>query len=296
MKKPIDGLRDGPRPSRRALRARRRPRHLRQHLCAARSASGTPRPTSTGTYAFVGGGPNACMLGSDGAVYSTQTPTVGAWVAPEPPAAVDPEDDARRQGRDPRHRSRRGEVRRAQRPDLRRRTAGSTSPIPATGTRRPSRIPGRIVVIEKNGDGAHPRGARPRLSERHRRRAGRLDRLGRVLHAATSSAASRTARKTVHLHDAGGPHPRRPQDRRRRQFLDHRRRRRRRRRHSTRTASTSTSSRPAAPSSTACFGKGGKLFCCDMGAFDTSGAAMTGRLIKVDVGVEGMPLFRGAIG
>ena len=44
------------------------------------------------------------------------------------------------------------------------------------------------------------------------------------------------------------------------------------------------------------FGKGGKLFCCDMGPFDTSGAAMTGRLVEVDLGVEGMPLFRGAIG
>ncbi len=44
------------------------------------------------------------------------------------------------------------------------------------------------------------------------------------------------------------------------------------------------------------FGKGGALFCCDMGPFDVTGAAMTGRLIKVDVGVEGMPLFRGAIG
>ena len=33
-----------------------------------------------------------------------------------------------------------------------------------------------------------------------------------------------------------------------------------------------------------------------MGPFDTTGAAMTGRLVEVDVGVEGMPLFRGAIG
>ena len=31
-----------------------------------------------------------------------------------------------------------------------------------------------------------------------------------------------------------------------------------------------------------CFGKGGKLFCCDMGPFDVTGAAMTGRLIEVD--------------
>ncbi len=36
-----------------------------------------------GTYAFTGGGPNACMLGSDGYVYCTNTPTVGKWVAPE---------------------------------------------------------------------------------------------------------------------------------------------------------------------------------------------------------------------
>ncbi len=35
------------------------------------------------TYAFTGGGPNACMLGSDGYVYITQCPTVGAWEAPE---------------------------------------------------------------------------------------------------------------------------------------------------------------------------------------------------------------------
>ena len=36
-----------------------------------------------GTYAHTGGGPNACMLGSDGYLYITQCPTVGAWIAPE---------------------------------------------------------------------------------------------------------------------------------------------------------------------------------------------------------------------
>ena len=43
-----------------------------------------------GTYAHTGGGPNACMLGSDGAVYLTNCPTVGAWVAPEkvPPSIM----------------------------------------------------------------------------------------------------------------------------------------------------------------------------------------------------------------
>lgn len=39
--------------------------------------------TGTSTYANTGGGPNACMLGSDGCLYVTQCPTVGAWVAPE---------------------------------------------------------------------------------------------------------------------------------------------------------------------------------------------------------------------
>jgi gluconolactonase len=42
-----------------------------------------PVTGAKGTYAFTGGGPNACMRGSDGYVYITQCPTVGAWVAPE---------------------------------------------------------------------------------------------------------------------------------------------------------------------------------------------------------------------
>ena len=41
-----------------------------------------PKTNAKSTFAFVGGGPNACMLGSDGAIYSTQTPNVGTWVAP----------------------------------------------------------------------------------------------------------------------------------------------------------------------------------------------------------------------
>jgi gluconolactonase len=35
------------------------------------------------TFAFTGGGPNACMLGADDFVYITQTPNVGSWKAPE---------------------------------------------------------------------------------------------------------------------------------------------------------------------------------------------------------------------
>jgi gluconolactonase len=37
----------------------------------------------TGTYAFTGGAPNACMLGTDGFVYCTNCPTVGKWVPAE---------------------------------------------------------------------------------------------------------------------------------------------------------------------------------------------------------------------
>ena len=38
----------------------------------------------TSTFAFTGGGPNACTLGSDGFLYVTQTPKVGTWEAPVP--------------------------------------------------------------------------------------------------------------------------------------------------------------------------------------------------------------------
>jgi gluconolactonase len=41
-----------------------------------------PTTGKAASFAKVGGGPNACVLGSDGCVYSTQTPNVGAWVAP----------------------------------------------------------------------------------------------------------------------------------------------------------------------------------------------------------------------
>jgi gluconolactonase len=42
---------------------------------------------------------------------------------------------------------------------------------------------------------------------------------------------------------------------------------------------------------------GTSLYVADFGVFDTSGpASMGGRLLKVDVGVAGMPHFMGAIG
>ena len=155
--------------------------------------------------------------------------------------------------------------------------------------------PGRIVVIEKNGIAKNPRGARLRLSERHRRGARRLDRLGRILHAARRAPHARR-QEDGHPHAcptaifpdglkidvngdfwittvaSGG--------------VDH-----------IRKDGTPIDFLEVGGTILNCgFGKGGKLFCCDMGPFDTSGAAMTGRLVEVDLGVEGMPLFRGAIG
>ena len=175
-------LRDRPRPSRGSLRARRRPRDLRQHLCQRDRRLGS-EDRQAGTFAFVGGGPNACMLGTDGAVYSTQTPNVGAWVAPvhRPPSIqktlpngkveilVTEADGKKFDGPN----------------DL---TFGPDGRLYFTdsGDWNPADKPhpGRIIVHREERHRQHPRGTRLRLSERHRRRAGRLDRLGRILHAA----------------------------------------------------------------------------------------------------------------
>ena len=46
-----------------------------------------------------------------------------------------------------------------------------------------------------------------------------------------------------------------------------------------------------------CVFGGTSLYICDFGTTDTgTGTPMFGRLLRVDVGVGGMPLFRGAIG
>jgi gluconolactonase len=46
-----------------------------------------------------------------------------------------------------------------------------------------------------------------------------------------------------------------------------------------------------------CVFSGGSLFVCDFGTTETGDATpMFGRLLRVDVGVSGMPLYRGAIG
>ena len=176
-----DGPRDRPRPSRRSLRARRRPRDLRQHLCQ--------RDRRLGSEDQQAGHLRLCrrraerlharhrrrrLLDPD-----AECRRLGrARASP----AVDPEDAARRQGRDPGHRGRRQEIRRSERPHLRPRR-------PALLHRFRRLEPGRQAASRphrRHREGRHrqdPRGTRLRLSERHRRRAGRLDRLGRILHA-----------------------------------------------------------------------------------------------------------------
>lgn len=48
-----------------------------------------PKTGKTGTYAFTGGAPNACMLGYDGKVYFTGGVNVGSWLPEEKrPAAI----------------------------------------------------------------------------------------------------------------------------------------------------------------------------------------------------------------
>ena len=252
-----------------------------------------PKTGKAGVYADVGGGPNACMLGSDGSVYSTQTPNVGAWVAPvhRPPSIqktlpsgkveilATEADGVRFDGPNDLTFG----------PDGRLYFTDSGDWAPDT---KPH--PGRIVVIEKNGvahileelnhvypngivaepDGSlvwvesytlnvvrrSPNGVKQvihRMPEGHIPDGLKIDVNGNFWITAVAAGGVDVVARSG-----------RPID-----FLE--------------TGGTILN---------CVFGKGGALFCCDMGPFDVTGSAMTGRLIKVDVGVEGMPLYRGAIG
>ena len=233
------------------------------------------------------------MLGSDGCVYSTQTPNVGSWVAPihRPPSLQ--KTHPSRQGRDPGDRGRRREVRRAQRPRLwarrssllhrlRRLGAGREAPSRADRRRRES---GKAHILEEldhiypNGIVAEPDGPLVWVESYTRNVVRRKP----------------DGSKADDPHYAGRAYPRRAENRREGDFwitavaaggvdlID-------------RTGKPLHFLETGGTILNCVFGKGGVMFCCDMGPFDVTGAAMTGRLIKVDVGVEGMPLFRGAIG
>ena len=209
-----------------------------------------PKTGKAGTYAKLGGAPNACMLGSDGCVYSTQTPNVGAWVAPDhrPPSIqktspsgkveilVTEADGVKFDGPNDL----------AFGPDGRLYFTDSGDWDPAT---KPH--PGRIVVVETNGeahvleelDHVYPNGI---VAEPD----------GSIVWVESYTFERRAAQarwlEAGHPHNAGGAHPRRVEDRRQRQPLDHRGRRRRRRCHRQKTASHRISSTPAARYSIAC--------------------------------------------
>ena len=244
-------------------------------------------------YALCGGGPNACVLGSDGAVYLTQNGgTAGAWKA-----AVMSAPSIQRAWPDGRCETVADDGGRAESPGTQR---------PHVRTRRPSlfhrsgrlrpRQPGAGTGL-RNRPRRHRRAARGParvISQRHRRRGRWLDRVGRLLRSRRLSPGRRGRSELLcrlpdgHIPDGlkvdvdgnlwitaysgGGVDIVRP-DGTIIDFLE-------------------TSGCPLN-----CVFHDGALFLTDLG--DVGGvsdaAFMGGRLQRVDVGVEGMPLFRGAI-
>lgn len=252
-----------------------------------------PKTGKSGTFAFVGGGPNACMLGTDGCVYSTQTPNVGAWVAPEhrPPSIQKTRSDGKVEilVTEADGHTFHGPNDLVFAPDGRLWFTDSGDWNPAD---KPH--PGRIVCIETDGtahiveelDYVYPNGivAEPDGSivwvESYTLRVVRRTADGRrsVIHTLPEGHIPDGLKIDVDGNlwitavAAGGvdiiARDGTPID-----FLD-----------------------SGGTILNCCFGKGGALYLCDMGPFDVTGSAMTGRLVRVEVGVEGMPLFRGAIG
>ena len=245
-----------------------------------------------GTYAHTGGGPNACVLGTDGYVYSTQCPTVGKWIAPEtrPPsiqrAAPDGTVEIVVTEADGIRLNAPNDL--AFGPDGRLYFTDSGDWDPEA---RPH--PGYIVVVEEDGsahileelepvypngiaadpDGSivwvesytrrvvrrRPDGAKElvhTLPEGHIPDGFKLDEKGNYWITTFSSGG-------LDIVAADGTYV---------DFLE-------------------TGGVPL----NCAFGGDGFLYVCDFGTADTSGASMGGRLLKIDVAEKGMPLFRGAI-
>lgn len=251
-----------------------------------------PKTGKQGTYAFVGGGPNACMLGSDGAIYSTQYAKIGAWIAPvQRPSSIQrtwPDGRVEVLVTHADGVAFDGPNDLCFGPDGRLWFTDSGDWDPANKPHK-----GRIVVIEKNGtakiveelDHVYPNGIvvesdgsvvwvesytlrvirrRPdgskkvihTLPEGHIPDGLKIDINGDLWITTVASGG-------VDWLGADGTH---------KGFLE-----------------------VGGTILNCCFAPGGRLFCCDMGPFDVSGAAMSGRLVEVDLGVEGLPHWRGAI-
>lgn len=260
------------------------------------SEAGVWKPGSAGatTYAYTGGGPNACTLGSDGLVYLTNCATVGAWTAPEvrpasimraaPDGSVEivcteiagiplkaPNDltfgpDGRLYFTDS------GDWDPVNKPD-----PGYVFALAPDGS-------GEVVVdlgpVYPNGIVAEPDGSivwveSYTLRVRRRRPGGKVEEVHQLApgHIPDGLKVAADGNLWITTFSSGGLDVIAPDG----SYVDF----------------LKTGGVPL----NCVFGPGGTLFVCDFGTTDTSGPApMFGRLLKVDVGVEGMPLFRGAIG
>jgi gluconolactonase len=251
-----------------------------------------PATGETGTYAHTGGGPNACMLGSDGYVYCTQCPTVGAWQAPEsrPPsiqrAAPDGSVEVVAAEADGVKLNAPNDLTFGPDGNLYFTDSGDWDPVgkPDRGSICVIEADGSCHVLEElepvypNGIVAEPDGSlvwvesytrrvirrRPdgskellhELPERHIPDGFKIDADGNFWITTFSSGG-------VDILAADGTHQ---------GFLE-------------------TGGVPLN-----CVFGDGELFVCDFGTTDTGDATpMFGRLLRVDVGVSGLPLFRGAI-
>jgi gluconolactonase len=251
-----------------------------------------PRTGEQGTFANVGGGPNACVLGTDGCLYSTQTPNVGAWVAPvhRPPSIqrIHPDGRVEMMVREAGGQPFDGPNDLCFAPDgsLWFTDSGDWDPVA-----RPH--PGRIVRVAPDGvatvvetlDHVYPNGivAEPdgsivwveSFTNRVVRRG--LDGSRSVIHTLREGHIPDGLKVDIEGNlwittVASGGIDVIAQDGRHLDFLE-----------------------VGGTILNCCFGRGGKLYCCDMGPYDVTGAAMSGRLVEVAVGVEGMTPFRGAI-
>jgi gluconolactonase len=246
-----------------------------------------------GTYAYTGGGPNACMLGSDGYVYVTQCPTVGAWVAPDsrPPsiqrAAPDGKVEIVATEADGMKLNAPNDLTFGPDGRLYFTDSGDWDPV-----NKPHR--GYICVIDHDGschvleelEPVYPNGivAEPDGSvvwvESYTRRVVRRrpDGTTEVVHELAENhipdgfKIDADGNFWITTFSSGGVDVI-GRDGGRVDFLE-------------------TGGVPL----NCVFGESGELYVCDFGTTDTGGAApMGGRLIRVDVGVSGMPLFRGEI-